>query len=201
MSGLILVAGAISIGFWLFRQLIMDDKPKAETPTKKNRMDNVEEQPEIRTRELLLETLVEIGCQPEVNEEDDISVKFQGENFVIRAGNDSKMITIWDVDWAELDLNIEDNISVEKLKFAINDSNQKTLITTVYTIDQTTNRFKVHCNYCMLFIPQIPHLDEYFSMVLGEFFNAHKNVTIKYRELMNQPKIESADHGFSIFHN
>jgi hypothetical protein len=47
---------------------------------------------------------------------------------------------------------------------------------TVYTIDEAGSNVDVHCKSIILFIPQIPNLEDYLRLELNEFFRAHQFV-------------------------
>ena len=70
-----------------------------------------------KTRNLVIKTLKEIGCQPEVNDEDDICFKYQGEDFFIDADNRVPFITLWKIFGVPL------TIDVNIMKEAINQTN------------------------------------------------------------------------------
>ena len=66
-------------------------------------------------RNLVIETLKQIGCQPEIDKENESHVNFmyQGENFFICIENDT-MVTFYDTWWGSLDLN---DPNIDNLKF------------------------------------------------------------------------------------
>ncbi|MBR6276718.1 MAG: hypothetical protein IKR31_07310, partial [Prevotella sp.] len=58
-------------------------------------------------------------------------------------------------------------------------------VTTVYTIDEAGSNVDVHSKTVILFIPQIPDLENYLRLELNEFFRAHQFVgsqMVKLRE-------------------
>lgn len=128
------------------------------------------------TRDLFLETLTKIGCQYEIGEDDDDRIYFayQGEHFFVNAQNDWRYIQIWDTHWGHVELYDVDEFA--RLKKAINGSNMNNSVTTVYTIDEAGNNVDVHCKSIILFIPEIPELENYLRLELGEFFRAHQYV-------------------------
>ena len=48
----------------------------------------------MKTRDLVIETLKKIGCQPEVDDKDNICFKYQGESMYVSADNNFKFVTI-----------------------------------------------------------------------------------------------------------
>ena len=159
--------------------------------TDKNKNESQEDE-KIRhmgTKDLFLTTLTKIGCQYELAEkEDDNSIYFayQGENFVVDASNENNYIRIWDTHWGHVELYDVDELS--RLKKAINNSNLNTGVTTVYTIDEVGHNVDVHCKSVVLFIEQIPDIENYLRVELNEFFRAHQyvgNEMVKQRESEN----------------
>lgn len=159
--------------------------------TDKNKNESQEDE-KIRhmgTKDLFLATLTKIGCQYELAEkEDDNSIYFayQGENFVVDASNENNYIRIWDTHWGHVELYDVDELS--RLKKAINNSNLNTGVTTVYTIDEVGHNVDVHCKSVVLFIEQIPDIENYLRVELNEFFRAHQyvgNEMVKQRESEN----------------
>ena len=165
------------------RRIMMTDYHVEEKmETQENTLEN------LRTRELFLETLTKIGCQYEFGEGDDdrIFFAYQGEHFIVDASNERLFITILDAQWGQVELYDIDELS--RLKKAINGSNMYNTVVTVYTIDETACTVDVHSKSTILFIPQIPQLDNYLRMQLNEFFRAHhyvENEMIKLREQEN----------------
>jgi hypothetical protein len=129
------------------------------------------------TRDLFMETLTKIGCQYELAEEEDddrIFFAYQGEHFFAGVRNDWQYIHVYDTHWGHVELYDIDEFA--RLKKAINESNLNNCVTTVYTIDEAGSNVDVHCKTTILFIPQIPDLENYLRLELNEFFRAHQFV-------------------------
>jgi len=129
------------------------------------------------TRDLFMETLTKIGCQYELAEEEDddrIFFAYQGEHFFAGVRNDWQYIQVYDTHWGQVELYDIDEFT--RLKKAINESNLNNCVTTVYTIDEAGSNVDVHCKTTILFIPQIPDLENYLRLELNEFFRAHQFV-------------------------
>ena len=126
------------------------------------------------TRDLFLETLTKIGCQYELAEEEDddrIFFAYQGENFFVNANNKWSYIQIWDTHWGHVELYDIDELA--RLKKAINNSNLNNSVVTVYTIDEEGSNVDVHSKSVILFIPQLPDIENYLRLELNEFFRVH----------------------------
>ena len=137
------------------------------------------------TRDLLLETLTQIGCQYEIGEEDgDIQFGYQGEYFVARATNSSPFIHLYDTHWGRVELYDIDEFA--RLKKAINESNLRNSVTTVYTIDEAGSNVDVHCKSVILFTQEIPEIVDYLRLELSEYFRVHETINMemaKQREM------------------
>ena len=137
-----------------------------------------------KARSLFMETLTEIGCQYELSEDKErIYFAYQGENFIADVSNEGWYVHIWNTHWAHVELcNIDD---FSKLRKAINLSNLNCSTMTVYTTDKLSGNMDVHCKATILFIPQIPEIENYLRCELNDFFLAHQfinNEMLKLRE-------------------
>lgn len=141
------------------------------------------------TRDLFLETLTKIGCQYELAEEEGdnrIFFAYQGEHFFVNATNEGWYIHIYDTHWGHVELyDIEE---FARLKKAINGSNLNNSVMTIYTIDEAGSNVDVHCKSTILFIPQIPRIEDYLRLELNEFFRAHQYVGNEMARLRESEK-------------
>lgn len=126
-----------------------------------------------KMRDLVQEVLGQIGCQPEVNDADQIVFMFQGTRFFIDADNNSPFIQIFETWWASIGLT---NPDAEKLKIAVNEINANSFPTVLYSVDEEKKLIGVHCRLRTLFTEDIPHLDELLRALLMSFFQANQAV-------------------------
>ena len=136
-----------------------------------------------QTRNLLIKTLEDIGCQHGTNEDGSIIFKYQGEAFEVNTSNDSHIIWIYDIAWGHLSLNDPD---VELLKQAINKSNEYTPIINVYTIDQEQGLITVHCRMASYFSGSVERPHDYLKSILDSFLFAHQCVKDELGKLSNK---------------
>lgn len=123
----------------------------------------------IGTRDLFLETLTKMGCQYEIDEEDDqISFMWQGGHFTADAENDSAFVVVWFLYWDEYELYDIDALS--RVKRVINDANIRYSVNVVYSINEAGSTFHVHSKKHFLFISQIPDVEGYLQSILGQIF-------------------------------
>lgn len=164
------------------------DRAIEELKSESNHMENNNLEERKGTRDLFLETLTKIGCQYEIGEgegeDGDINFGYQGEYFVVRANNSNRYIQIYDTHWGHVELYNIDEFA--RLKKAINESNLRNSVTSVYTIDEAGNNVDVHCKSVILFTQEIPDIVDYLRMELSEYFRAHETINTemaKQREL------------------
>ena len=141
------------------------------------------------TRDFFLDTLTKIGCQYEIDEDNDtIIFAYQGEYFQVYARNESPFVTLYDTHWAHIELCDIDEFA--RLQKAINQSNINNSVITVYTIDEAGGNVDVHCKSVVLFIPELPSIADYLRLELGEFFRVHNSIGAEMEKLR---KAEQAD--------
>ncbi len=141
------------------------------------------------TRDFFLDTLSKIGCQYEIDEDNDnIIFAYQGEYFQVYARDESPFVTLYDTHWAHIELCDIDEFA--RLQKAINQSNIDNSVITVYTIDEAGGNVDAHCKSVVLFIPELPSIADYLRLELGEFFRVHNSIGA---EMEKQRKAEQAD--------
>jgi len=133
------------------------------------------------TRDLVLETLREMGCEyGEGTEENDIRIRFsyQGEQFMIEADNDCFFINIYDLWWYHISTycDVDEFAAMQK---TINRINAHVNCTVLYTINQEAEEIGVHSKKNMLFVRQIPGLKDYLVSVLNDFYKIRRDVLIE----------------------
>lgn len=131
------------------------------------------------TRDLVLETLREMGCEYEegTEGENDIRIFFtyQGERFMIEADNECYFINIYDLWWHHMSTycDVDEFAAMQK---TINRINAHANCTVLYTINQEAEEIGVHSKKNMLFVRQIPDLKGYLISTLNDFFKVQRSV-------------------------
>jgi hypothetical protein len=131
------------------------------------------------TRDLVLETLREMGCEYEegTEGENDIRIFFtyQGERFMIEADNECYFINIYDLWWHHMSTycDVDEFAAMQK---TINRINAHANCTVLYTINQEAEEIGVHSKKNMLFVRQIPDLKGYLVSTLNDFFKVQRSV-------------------------
>lgn len=130
------------------------------------------------TTELVLCTLRKISCEPETEEQGDLRrvyFTYQGEKFAIECNDSCRFIVIYDTWWYQMSVysDVEDIANLHKV---INLANQHASVTVIHTVNQEIEEIGVHSRRNILFIPQIPEIDQYLVSVLNEFFKVQRYV-------------------------
>lgn len=123
--------------------------------------------------------LEKIGCQPSINEEGNVTFKYQGDDFYIASEEDSRFIMIWNPWWGSISA---DNEAFPYLKEIINLVNINSLVTTVYMADEDEKTIGLHSRCHSYFSPNEGKLEEHLKLLLDSFFDAHNAI----KENMNQ---------------
>ena len=127
---------------------------------------------------LVLCTLRKIGCEPETEELGDLTRVFftyQGERFTLECNDSCRFIVIYDTWWYHISV-YSDVEEIADLHKVINLANQHASVTVIHTVNQEVEEIGVHSRRNILFIPQIPEIDQYLVSVLNDFFKVQRFV-------------------------
>ena len=186
--GLILIVIAYFFGRIGFA--VEEDKERSEYAKTNDAIDKAIDAEDNKTRNLLIKTLMNIGCQSEENKETGrIRFIYQGECFSIDAENESPFITIWDTYWARISLA---NLEINKLKDAINETNISMRPTIFYSVEKEESEVCLHCKYVMPFIIEIPDINNYLQANLNNFFIAHECLKVEFKNLDEKEVLQNA---------
>ena len=186
--GLILIVIAYFFGRIGFA--VEEDKERSEYAKTNDAIDKAIDAEDNKTRNLLIKTLMNIGCQSEENKETGrIRFIYQGECFSIDPSNESPFITIWDTYWARISLA---NLEINKLKDAINETNISMRPTIFYSIEKEESEVCLHCKYVMPFIIEIPDINNYLQANLNNFFIAHECLKVEFKNLDEKEVLQNA---------
>lgn len=138
------------------------------------------------SRNLLKQTLSNIGCQYEEDPErpDWLHFAYQGEHFIAYASNTCPFVDLGDFTWASA--NMEDIDKIARVRKAINNANWQSDVPILYSINKTENTMDVHCKKRILFISQIPDIEDYLRSELDRFFKAHNLFLTEMDQLQKQ---------------
>lgn len=121
--------------------------------------------------ELLVDILIKIGCQPQIEDHDTISVKYQGETFTISVGR--RVARIWDLGWYGINAG---DPKLPLLKDAVNMCNFQTGPTIVLTSPNDEGMIYIHSHYDVMLHSACNENIEYLNAVLDSFFKTKDNL-------------------------
>ena len=135
----------------------------------------------ISTRQLALNTIEKIGCEPRYTEEGRIQFEYQGVVFLVEAANDCMFVNLiwpWCHSFSKFDID-----EFARVRQVVNDINLQDTVSVVYTISDSDD-VALHIKKHFLLITQIPQLEEYLKMILNSFFRTARTLELeieKYR--------------------
>ncbi len=161
-----------------------DKKEKSDYDKMNESINEAINEEDNQTRNLLIKTLEDIGCQPEIDNDNSIIFKYQGEVFKINASNNSPIIWIYNFSWTGIETNDTD---ADFLKQAVNKANENSAIINLYTINEEKGFIAAHCQMATYFAYSISNYRGYLKSILDSFFYAHQRVRETF---MNFTKVQ-----------
>jgi len=184
-----IIVATVLFCFYLFQYISEKEKAEKEEDQSFQELMNGEHKDEDDMKErkcldertvagLVLTTLRKIGCDPESEEHNNLNYAyftFQGEKFTIESNDTCKFITIYDTWWHSISI-YSDVEEIANLNKTINLVNQYVNCTLLYTTNKEIEEIGVHGRRTILFIKEIPEIDNYLICVLNDFFKAQRFV-------------------------
>lgn len=130
---------------------------------------DTQEEPQRRhTTELLVETLKKMGCKQEEKSDGDFFFNYQGYTFMARADDNYPFISMYMLFFYEFSsYDIEQFAAMQKV---INEANSRYDSTVIYVVNKETEKVYLHLIRSLLFIPQIPGIEDYLRNILQDLF-------------------------------
>ena len=139
-----------------------------------------------RTRQLVMDALVEMQCKPKVDEHDNITFSFQGGNFMVDASDGCKFVVVYYPFWFTFEPgDIELLAACQK---AVNRANNKYGCTTFYSIYNDNNLVALHTKKHFVMISEIPAIGEYLQSQLADFFRSSNEVLAQLEKVKEMEK-------------
>lgn len=158
-----------------------DYSPVEQSTSDNNQTERTYMEERISTRQLALNTIEKIGCEPQYTEEGRIQFEYQGVIFLMEAVNDCMFVNLiwpWCHSFSKFDID-----EFARVRQVVNDINLQDTVSVVYTISDSDD-VALHIKKHFLFISQIPQLEEYLKMILNSFFKTARSLELeieKYR--------------------
>ena len=141
------------------------------------------------TLNLMESILTDLGCQPKKENEKELQVAYQGENFIINIGG--PYAQIWDPAWAQINVN---DPNFEKMKAAANISNYDFGPNIVWTSPNEDGFVSLHSKRDILLCPQLKDNVSYVRSVLDSFFEKKERMRGQFHALINQQQQSPKQH-------
>lgn len=158
------------------------DSGKMDDSAPQNMAEATSNEIDLETKDLVIETLKQMGCECEETESGSLVFTYQGENFRIEASNDCLFINILDVWWYELPTSC-DLKEFANMRKAVNEVNLHASCTVLYTLNTERAKFALHTRKNLIFIRQIPELKGYLEATLSNFFQVQRDVLLEMEKL------------------
>lgn len=133
------------------------------------------------TLHLMESILKDLGCQPKKENDKELQVAYQGENFIINIGG--PYAQIWDPAWAQIN---EKDPNFENMKAAANISNFDFGPSIVWTSPNEDGFVSIHSKRDILLCPQLQDNTSYVRSVLDSFFEKKERMRFQLHSLVTQ---------------
>ena len=153
-----------------------DYGPNVEPEPRNHEINETVMEETISTRQLALNTIEKIGCEPRYTEEGRIQFEYQGVIFLMEAANDCMFVNLiwpWCHSFSKFDID-----EFARVRQVVNDINLQDVVSVVYTISDSDD-VALHIRKHFLLITQIPQLEEYLKMILNSFFSTARTLELE----------------------
>ena len=137
----------------------------------------------INTRQLAINAIERIGCEPQFTEEGRIQFEYQGVIFMMEAANDCMFVNLiwpWCHSFSKYDID-----EFARVRQVVNEINLYDTVSLVYTISDSDD-VALHIKKHFLFIDQIPQIDEYLRMIINNFFRTARKLELEIEKCRMQ---------------
>lgn len=154
---------------------VVADMYKSQDKEEMNQDQNLEKPDTLR---LMFNTLNQLGCQPQANEDGTLSVQYQGENFHMEFGG--MYARVWDPMWAGVKA---DDPDMPKIREAVNAANFNFGPTVVLTAPNEEGVIGFHSRRDIMLHPACPDNVPFVKAVLDSFFDAKEQVRNSFQQI------------------
>lgn len=136
---------------------------------------------QMNTKELVIDTLKKLGCKPKEDDDGRLHFDYQEGHFVISYSDTSYRISIDFLFWYEFSTYDIDQFS--RMQKAVNKANSRGTCNVYYAVNKETETVYLHSSISLLFVPQIPRLDDYLRAALRDLFKSRYLVYNEIKEI------------------
>ncbi len=190
LMGIISIIIAVSFAIWYNEQQESSQAEKEMEAIMREPMESshpmVIEQTmeEPATRELVKQVLQRMGCQYQDKENDSIYFEYQGLTFIVEAVDECLFINlIWPWCYSFSIFDIDEFARVRKV---INEINVRKTCTLFYIQYPESDEVAVHIRKNLIFVPQIPQIEEYLQSTLRGFFEVARALEVEMEKVKMQ---------------
>ena len=158
-----------------------EDSPVEQSTSDNNQTERTYMEERISTRQLALNAIEKIGCEPQYTEEGRIQFEYQGVIFLMEAVNDCMFVNLiwpWCHSFSKFDID-----EFARVRQVVNDINARGTASVFYGITDSDD-VAVHIKKHFLLVSQIPDLVDYLKLMLESFFRTARTLDLeieKYR--------------------
>ena len=198
MEGAIIFAVGMLIGMvcyyihvrYIRGEEIMEKEQQEEPP--KKRAESGVPGLEMRTKDLLIETLQQMNCQVQIPDDDGegerVYFSYQGGSFIAYASNKGLMVDVVYPQWYEHDVYDIDGFS--NVRRLINDVNGYSNVTIFYYIDEEEERVHVHSRRRFLFSTELIKPEIYLRSMLDDFFPTRQQFMLELSKIDTKEELK-----------
>lgn len=144
---------------------VIRNHKRDEQYSKRQKTGNMSSLPKDAVLKVMQEAFKDMGCQPDINEYNSISVAYQGENFLIESQGYN--VRIWNPSWYSINTNSPD---LKNIKEAINEANYSFGPTIVLSKPDREGNIFFHSRRDIIVHPSLPEPALYMRSVFETFF-------------------------------
>ena len=153
-----------------------DYSPVEQSTSDSNQTERTYMEERISTRQLALNTIEKIGCEPQYTEEGRIQFEYQGVIFLMEAVNDCMFVNLiwpWCHSFSKFDID-----EFARVRQVVNDINARGTASVFYGITDSDD-VAVHIKKHFLLVSQIPDLVDYLKLMLDSFFRTARTLDLE----------------------
>ena len=188
---LVAIILVVLIGFGIYSNFIKKEEETHDVITAEEVLSDVKDSNmktgSIKTKDLVIQTLRELGCESEENEDERIQFTYQGISFYIDAVDDCLFINLiwpWCYSFSKFDVG-----EFARVRKVVNELNMRGTISVFYSFSDC-DEVAVHLKKNLVFIQEIPELKGYISAMLDNFFATARALNLEIEKL----RITEEDH-------
>ena len=175
----------VCYGFWKYERM-KEAEAQEEQYVQEIDMQDVKNktmEETLSTKLLVLKTIENLGSEPQYTEEGRIQFEYQGVIFLMEAVNDCAFVNLiwpWCHSFSKFDID-----EFARVRQVVNDINLQDTVSVVYTIADSDD-VALHIRKNFLFIPQIPHIEDYLKLMLNDFFRTARTLELEIEKCRMQ---------------